>query len=74
MRTNIVLDEQLVIEALKLSGKKSKKEVVNFALKNLVKKLKQQSLDSNDFIKNYVDSPIKLETFTPMSRDDIYER
>ena len=35
MKTNIVLDDRLVTEAIKLSGKKTKKDVVNFALQYL---------------------------------------
>ena len=73
MRTNIVLDEQLVMEALKLSGKKSKREVVNFALKKLVTLLKKQSEKNNVFMASYIDKPIVLHHFTPLNRDDLYE-
>jgi len=74
MRTNIVLDEQLVREALKLSGKKTKKEVVNFALKKLVKLLKKKSEQNNRFIASYIDKPIVLTHFTPLNRDELHER
>jgi len=36
MRTNIVLDDKLVKKAMKLSNAKSKREVVNLALKEYV--------------------------------------
>lgn len=36
MRTNIVLDDKLVKEAMKLSGKHTKREVVDFALHELI--------------------------------------
>jgi len=36
MRTNIVLDDALVTQALALTGVSSKKEVVNLALSKLV--------------------------------------
>jgi Arc/MetJ family transcription regulator len=35
-RTNIVLDDRLVKEAMKLSGAKTKREVVDLALRQLV--------------------------------------
>lgn len=74
MRTNIVLDDQLITEALKLSGKETKKDVVNFALQYLVHSLKKQSLKQNDFLARYIEHPIELDSFTPVNRDDIYER
>lgn len=43
-RTNIELDDKLVEEAMKLTHKKTKKEVVNYALDELVKKLKRKKL------------------------------
>jgi len=44
LRTTIELDEKLVKEAMKLTRKKTKKELVNFALKELVQKLKRKKL------------------------------
>jgi Arc/MetJ family transcription regulator len=43
-RTNIDLNEKLVNEAMKLTNKKTKKEVVNFAVEELVRKLKRKKL------------------------------
>lgn len=44
MRTNIVIDEELIQQALKLSNTKTKKEVVEQALKNYVAYLKRRQL------------------------------
>lgn len=41
MRTNIVIDDELMANALKMTGVKTKREVVELGLKTLVK-LKQQ--------------------------------
>ena len=57
MRTNIVLDDRLVKEALKLSRAKTKKEVVNQALKEFVENRKRLNLmdlfGKIEFAKNY---------------------
>lgn len=42
-RTNIVLDEKLVTEALKLTGLKTQRDLVNHALRQLVRR--EQQLD-----------------------------
>jgi len=44
LRTNIELDEDLVTEAMKLANKKTKKEVVNYALGELVRRLKRKRI------------------------------
>ncbi|MFM8925970.1 MAG: type II toxin-antitoxin system VapB family antitoxin, partial [Microcystis panniformis] len=41
MRTNIVIDDQLMADALKATGLKTKQEVVELGLKTLIR-LKQQ--------------------------------
>jgi len=43
-RTSIKLDEKIVAEALRLTGKKTKDEVVNFALEELVRKIKRKNI------------------------------
>lgn len=43
-RTNIELDEKLISEAMKLTHLKTKKALVNYALKELVRKVKRKSL------------------------------
>jgi Arc/MetJ family transcription regulator len=44
MRTNIVLDDELVKEAMKLSHAHTKKQVVDLALQNLVAQLKRRNM------------------------------
>ena len=44
MKTNIDLDERLVSRAQKLTGLKTKKEIVNHALSELVRKKDQKSI------------------------------
>ncbi len=44
MRTNIVIDDQLMDEALKVTGLSTKKEAVEEGLKLLVRRNKQQSI------------------------------
>ena len=43
-RTNIELDEKLVKEALKLTKIKTKKELVNYALQELVSREKRKGI------------------------------
>ena len=44
MRTNIDLDDKLIKEAMKISDCHTKREVVNLALKELVKRLKRKGI------------------------------
>lgn len=44
MRTNINLDDNLVKEAFKYTGAKTKKELINIALKELVETRKRLNL------------------------------
>ena len=46
MRTNIVIDDALMEQALKATGLKTKKDVVEQGLKLLIKREKQQSIRS----------------------------
>jgi len=43
-RTNIELDEDILKEAMELTKIKTKKDVVNFAISELVKKLKRKKI------------------------------
>jgi Arc/MetJ family transcription regulator len=43
-RTNIVLDDALVSRALKLTGLRSIREVVDYALRELIRHKRQQTL------------------------------
>jgi len=44
MRTNIVIDDQLMSDALKAAGLNTKKETVELGLKLLVQRNKQQAI------------------------------
>ena len=44
MRTNILLDDDLVEEALKATGARTKREVVHMALEELVRSRKKKNL------------------------------
>ena len=44
MRTNIVIDDQLMVDALKASGLKTKKDAVEQGLKLLVRRSQQQQI------------------------------
>jgi Arc/MetJ family transcription regulator len=43
-RTNIELNDKLVDEAMKLTNKKTKKDLVNYAVEELVRKLKRKKI------------------------------
>jgi len=43
-RTNIVLDENLIDEGLRLTGLKTQRELIDYALKELVRRKEQKSL------------------------------
>lgn len=44
MRTNVVLDDELINEAIKLSGVKTKRDVIDFALREFVAARKRANL------------------------------
>ena len=44
VRTNIVLDDRLVARGLRLSGLKTKKELVNLALREFVRRKDQKRI------------------------------
>ncbi len=44
MRTNIVIEDKLMAEALKVSGARSKREVVELGLKTLVRLKRQEHI------------------------------
>ena len=46
MRTNIVIDDELMAQAIKVTGLETKKEVVEHGLKLLIMRGKQQSIRS----------------------------
>jgi len=44
MRTNIILDDQLIEKAMKYTGIKTKKKLVNMALKELVQRKERKEI------------------------------
>jgi len=46
MRTNIVIDEKLIAEAMKMSGARTKREVVEAGLRLLVRLKSQEKIRS----------------------------
>ena len=44
MRTNIVIDDKLMADALQLTGLKTKREAVELGLKTLIKLKKQEGI------------------------------
>ena len=44
VRTNIVIDKALIEEALTLTGQSTRKDVVHFALQELVRRARQKEL------------------------------
>jgi Arc/MetJ family transcription regulator len=44
MRTNIVIDDELMKEAMELSGLKTKREVVDMALRRFIQLKKQEEI------------------------------
>jgi Arc/MetJ family transcription regulator len=43
-RTNIELDDKIIKEAIKLTHLKTKKDVVNYAMEELVKRLRRKKM------------------------------
>ena len=74
MRTDIVLDDRLVAEALSLTGSKSKKDVIHLALLKLIEAEKSKHQQHARFMATYIDHPEQLEQFSPLSRDAVNER
>lgn len=44
MRTSIVLDDKLIREAMRLTGARTKREVVDLALRDLIARRKQKDI------------------------------
>ena len=44
MKTNIIIDEQLIADALKVTGLNTKKEVIEMGLKTLIDFKKQEQI------------------------------
>ena len=69
MRTNIDLDDELLAEALKRSGAKSKRDVVHLGLKALIKQLKKPDLldlaGKIDFVPGFDHKKIRRSRYDP---------
>ena len=63
MRTNIDIDDKLIKDALKLSGLKSKKEIVNIALEEYVKFKKRQGLKNLQGKVEWIGNLDKMRTY-----------
>jgi Arc/MetJ family transcription regulator len=63
MRTNIDIDDKLIKDALKLSGLKSKKEIVNIALEEYVKFKKRQRLKNLQGKVEWIGDLDKMRTY-----------
>ncbi len=63
MRTNIEIDDKLIKDALKLSGLKSKKEIVNTALEEYVKARKRQALKNLQSKVEWIGDLDKMRTY-----------
>jgi Arc/MetJ family transcription regulator len=44
MRTNVVIEEKLIKKALNYTGLKTKKEVINYALQELIKRRERKEI------------------------------
>ncbi len=63
MRTNIEIDDRLIKDALKLSGLKSKKEIVNTALDEYIKFKKRQALKNIQGKVKWIGDLDKMRTY-----------
>lgn len=74
MRTNVVLDDVLVAEAMRLSGATTKKEVIHLALKKLVESGGGKRSGHHEFLAKYTCQPDIVDGFVPLSREEANER
>ena len=63
MRTNIEIDDELMKEAMKWTGLKSKKEIVNKALTELIKLKKRQAMKSLQGKVEWIGDLDKMRTY-----------
>ncbi len=69
MRTNIDIDDKLMEEAMKLSKLKSKKEIVNYALSELIKFHKRQSMKTLQGKVEWIGDLDKMRTYDKWNGD-----
>jgi Arc/MetJ family transcription regulator len=69
MRTNIDIDEDLIAEALKKSGAKTKREVIHLGLQALIKQLKKPDLldlaGKIDFVPGFDHKKVRRSRYDP---------
>ncbi len=63
MRTNIDINDKLLNEAIKLTGLKSKKEIVNTALAEYVKHMKRQAIKNLQGKVEWIGDLDKMRTY-----------
>ncbi len=69
MRTNIDIDDALMEEAMKWSNLKSKKEIVNYALSELIKFHKRQSMKTLQGKVEWIGDLDKMRTYDKWNGD-----
>lgn len=70
IKTKTALNEKSLNKTTMLSSKNSKNEIIDDALQNLGNALKKQVKNKHDPIAQ----SIKVDNFTPLSRNEIYNR
>jgi Arc/MetJ family transcription regulator len=63
MRTNIEIDDDLMKDAMKWTGLKSKKEIVNKAIRELIKMQKRQAMKSLQGKVEWIGDLDKMRTY-----------
>jgi hypothetical protein len=72
----IELQTQLIEEIKQIPNDKIAEiyDVIHYFLIGLKQETKAEIKSQNSFFETYINNPIKLSQFTPLNRDDIYER
>jgi hypothetical protein len=72
----IELQTQLIEEIKQIPNDKIAEiyDVIHYFLLGLKQETKAEIKPQNSFFETYINNPIKLNQFTPLNRDDIYER
>ncbi len=72
----IELQNQLIEEIKQIPADKLAEiyDVIHYFLIGLKQETKVEIKSQNSFFETYINNPIKLNQFTPLNRDDIYER
>ena len=72
----IELQTQLIEEIKQIPNDKIAEiyDVIHYFLIGLKQETKAEIKSQNSFFETYINNPIKLSQFTPLNRDEIYER